>query len=66
MIVSFSKLLAYIVTEKIPGISGMPNVRDHDSSIYFKLQGDALSFGNNFEPFVILINFIIHYTFDWT
>lgn len=37
--------LAYIVTEKIEGISGMPNVRDHDSSIYFKLQGDALSIG---------------------
>ncbi|XP_046441775.1 sarcosine dehydrogenase, mitochondrial-like isoform X2 [Daphnia pulex] len=36
---------AYVVTEKIPGISGMPNVRDHDLSIYFKLQGDALSFG---------------------
>lgn len=38
-------LLAYVVTEKIEGIAGMPNVRDHDSSIYFKLQGDALSFG---------------------
>lgn len=36
---------AYVVTEKIEGISGMPNVRDHDSSIYFKLQGDALSVG---------------------
>lgn len=23
----------------------MPNVRDHDSSIYFKLQGDALCVG---------------------
>lgn len=36
---------AYVVTEKIDGISGMPNVRDHDSSIYFKIQGDSLSFG---------------------
>jgi len=33
------------VTEKIDGISGMPNVRDHDSSIYFKVQGDSLSVG---------------------
>lgn len=41
----FYLLLAYVVTEKIEGISGMPNVRDHDSSIYFKLQGDALSVG---------------------
>nr|CAG4641459.1 EOG090X014D [Eurycercus lamellatus] len=36
---------AYVVTEKIEGISGMPNVRDHDSSIYFKVQGDSLSVG---------------------
>jgi sarcosine dehydrogenase len=36
---------AYVVTERIEGIAGMPNVRDHDSSIYFKLQGDALCVG---------------------
>lgn len=36
---------AYVVTEKIDGIQHMPNVRDHDSSIYLKLQGDALCVG---------------------
>ncbi|XP_057317314.1 sarcosine dehydrogenase, mitochondrial-like [Hydractinia symbiolongicarpus] len=36
---------AYIVTEKIEGIEKMPNVRDHDASVYLKLQGDALSVG---------------------
>jgi sarcosine dehydrogenase len=36
---------AYVVTERIDGIAGMPNVRDHDSSIYLKLQGDALCVG---------------------
>lgn len=36
---------AYVVTEKIPGIENMPNVRDHDSSVYLRLQGDALSIG---------------------
>lgn len=36
---------AYVLTERIEGIAGMPNVRDHDSSIYLKLQGDALSVG---------------------
>ena len=36
---------AYVVTERIEGIAGMPNVRDHDSSLYFKTQGDSLSFG---------------------
>ncbi|XP_037082640.1 sarcosine dehydrogenase, mitochondrial-like [Pollicipes pollicipes] len=36
---------AYVVTEKIPGIEMTPNVRDHDASVYLKLQGDALSVG---------------------
>ncbi|XP_045607468.2 LOW QUALITY PROTEIN: sarcosine dehydrogenase, mitochondrial [Procambarus clarkii] len=36
---------AYVVTEKIPGIENMPNVRDHDTSVYLRLQGDALSVG---------------------
>ncbi|KAK3866803.1 hypothetical protein Pcinc_027685 [Petrolisthes cinctipes] len=36
---------AYVVTERIEGIEGMPNVRDHDSSVYLRLQGDALSVG---------------------
>uniref|UniRef100_H3D6P8 Sarcosine dehydrogenase, mitochondrial n=1 Tax=Tetraodon nigroviridis TaxID=99883 RepID=H3D6P8_TETNG len=36
---------AYVVTERIPGIQNMPNVRDHDASVYLRLQGDALSVG---------------------
>ena len=36
---------AYVVTERIEGIQNMPNVRDHDASVYLKLQGDALSVG---------------------
>ena len=36
---------AYVVTEKIDGIENMPNMRDHDASIYFKLQGDTLQVG---------------------
>ncbi|XP_070811639.1 sarcosine dehydrogenase, mitochondrial isoform X1 [Pituophis catenifer annectens] len=36
---------AYVVTEKIEGIQNMPNVRDHDASVYLRLQGDALSVG---------------------
>ena len=36
---------AYVVTEKIPGMENMPNVRDHDASVYLKLQGDALQVG---------------------
>lgn len=40
---------AYIVTETIEGIQNMPNVRDHDASVYLKLQGDCLSVGG-YEP----------------
>lgn len=40
---------AYIVTERIEGIQNMPNARDHDGSVYLKLQGDALSVGG-YEP----------------
>jgi len=40
---------AYIVTERIDGIQNMPNVRDHDASVYLRLQGDALSVGG-YEP----------------
>ncbi|XP_072488982.1 sarcosine dehydrogenase, mitochondrial isoform X2 [Notamacropus eugenii] len=36
---------AYVVTERIEGIQNMPNVRDHDASVYFRLQGDGLSVG---------------------
>ncbi|XP_043326004.1 sarcosine dehydrogenase, mitochondrial isoform X2 [Cervus canadensis] len=36
---------SYVVTERIEGIQNMPNVRDHDASVYLRLQGDALSVG---------------------
>lgn len=37
---------AYIVTESMPGVHpGLPNMRDHDLSIYFKTQGDSLALG---------------------
>ncbi|XP_068246936.1 sarcosine dehydrogenase, mitochondrial-like isoform X2 [Palaemon carinicauda] len=36
---------SYVVTEKISGIEGLPNLRDAKSSSYLKLQGDALAIG---------------------
>ena len=30
---------AYVVSEAIEGVRGMPNVRDHDFSLYFRVQG---------------------------
>ncbi|XP_022697260.1 sarcosine dehydrogenase, mitochondrial-like isoform X2 [Varroa jacobsoni] len=46
---------AYITTEKIAGIENMPNVRDHDLSLYFRLQGDALAVGG-YEPNPIILD----------
>ena len=40
---------AYVVSEKIDDIQNMPNVRDHDASVYLRLQGDALCIGG-YEP----------------
>lgn len=36
---------AYIVSEPIDGILGMPNVRDHDYSIYLRIQGSSICMG---------------------
>lgn len=36
---------AYIITESISGAKDMPNVRDHDTSVYFRTQGDSLQIG---------------------
>ena len=36
---------AYILTDEIPNIENMPNVRDHDFATYFKLQGNKLAIG---------------------
>jgi len=37
---------AFVVTEKLEGMHpGLPNVRDHDLSIYLKTQGDSMAIG---------------------
>ena len=37
---------AFVLTESMPGMHcGLPNVRDHDLSIYLKTQGDAMAIG---------------------
>ncbi|XP_071443435.1 sarcosine dehydrogenase, mitochondrial isoform X1 [Hetaerina americana] len=36
---------AYVVTESIQGVRNAPNVRDHDSATYFRVQGDSLCVG---------------------
>ena len=44
---------AYVETEFIPESKNLPCVRDHDSSIYFKQQGESIAIGG-YEPHPIL------------
>jgi sarcosine dehydrogenase len=36
---------SYVVFDKLPEVNGMPNIRDHDESLYFRIQGETLSVG---------------------
>lgn len=45
---------AYVVTEPIDGVQDLPNIRDHDSNIYIKVQGSSLSIGG-YEPNPIIL-----------
>lgn len=62
---------SYIVTETIDGIRGMPNLRDHDASIYFRIQGSCICMGGYEWNPVILdrvakdFNFGL-YDLDWS
>lgn len=40
---------AYVVTEPIEGLGFVPNIRDHDLSVYMKYQGKSLAIGG-YEP----------------
>ncbi|CAK9810550.1 Sarcosine dehydrogenase, mitochondrial [Anthophora plagiata] len=45
---------AYIVTEPIQGVQNLPNVRDPDISLYFRIQGSSIAIGG-YEPNPITI-----------
>ena len=45
---------SYVVFDKIDEVQGMPNLRDHDEAIYFRIQGDTLSIGGyEMNPVII-------------
>ncbi|XP_055839450.1 sarcosine dehydrogenase, mitochondrial [Episyrphus balteatus] len=62
---------AYIVSESVPGARGLPNIRDHDYSTYFRIQGDAICMGG-YEPNPILLDPVAKdfnfglYDLDWS
>lgn len=40
---------AYVITESILEVRDTPNIRDHDYSVYLRIQGDAVYLGG-YEP----------------
>lgn len=55
---------AYVTTERIEGVQNTPNVRDHDLSLYFRLQGDALAVGG-YEPNPVFIDHVRMYLYSF-
>lgn len=62
---------SYIVTEQIKGLRGMPNIRDHDASIAFRIQGESVCLGG-YEKSPILLDHVVKdssfflYDLDWS
>lgn len=62
---------SYIVTEPIKGIRGLPNIRDHDASIAFRIQGESICLGG-YEKNPIILDEVAKdssfslYDLDWS
>lgn len=62
---------AYVVSETMPGVQGLPNVRDHDFSMYFRIQGQSICMGG-YENNPILLDKVPNdfqfglYDLDWS
>ncbi|PSN29571.1 hypothetical protein C0J52_25788 [Blattella germanica] len=45
---------AYIVSESVPEVRGLPNIRDHDASTYFRIQGESICMGGyEYNPILL-------------
>ncbi|XP_055319035.1 sarcosine dehydrogenase, mitochondrial-like [Sitodiplosis mosellana] len=62
---------SYVVSEPIEGIKGLPNIRDHDASIVFRVQGSSMYLGG-YEKNPILLEKVESefsfglYDLDWS
>lgn len=62
---------SYVVSGSIPEVRGLPNVRDHDASTYFRIQGESICMGG-YEDNPILLDkvpqdFVFSlYELDWS
>lgn len=62
---------AYVTSESIDGVSGMPNVRDHDASIYYRIQGSSIQMGGYESNPIIMDSVASNFSFslfdlDWS
>lgn len=50
---------AYVISETIKEVQGMPNVRDHDFSTYFRIQGQSQSsqYGTQIERDLVTVTY---------
>lgn len=45
---------SYIVSERVPEVRGLPNIRDHDASTYFRIQGESICMGGyEYNPILL-------------
>jgi len=49
---------SYVIFDTIEGVKGLPNMRDHDGSVYFRVHGDTLMIGG-YEPDPIILDKVI-------
>lgn len=62
---------SYVVSEPIDGVYGMPNVRDHDASVYLRIQGSSIMMGGYEDDPIILDRVANDFSFglydlDWS
>ncbi|XP_068968504.1 sarcosine dehydrogenase, mitochondrial isoform X2 [Bombus flavifrons] len=61
---------AYIVTEPIKGLQNVPNIKDPDTSLYYRIQGSSIAIGGYEQNPIVLPSAPEHFSFclyelDW-
>ncbi|XP_012238092.1 sarcosine dehydrogenase, mitochondrial [Bombus impatiens] len=61
---------AYIVTEPIKGLQNLPNIKDPDASLYYRIQGSSIAIGGYEQNPIVLPSAPEHFSFclyelDW-
>lgn len=51
---------AYIVTEPIKGLQNLPNIKDPDASLYYRIQGSSIAIGGYEQNPIVLPSVSLH------